>query len=1043
MNHKEPNVKLASFRLPGLGSRSTLPSARSLWRHAVIGLSGLLISVGAQAANQAPVATLTGPAAGAVYTAPATIVFTATASDPDGTVDKVVFYANGTRLASDYGAPYKYTWSNVPAGTYTLYATATDNQNRTASSASRTITVFAPTPPPPPDPDPGTGGGTGSTTSFGPSIVPGVRSGNFQVTPSGAASYSMAIPVPPGVSGVEPAFSLSYSSQGGSGLLGTGFGLEGVSAISRCAKSMATDGVRGGAVNLDVQDRFCMDGQRLMLVSGTYGAAGSEYRTEQDSFSRVIANGVASGSAANGPESFTVMTKGGLKLQYGTTGDSRIEAQGKSVVATWALSKTEDVKGNAVDYTYLEDNANGHWRIVSASYAGRSVNFSYETRSDPSVAYVAGSPTRENVRLSSVETRIGAAVVHRVSVTYEVTGPFQSLVKNIQLCDGSNRCAVPQEFTWAPLGPATFANGYWLAHAGQAANNVVGDFNGDGMSDLAGHLTNDDWDICFSNGTSFNNCVVWRGTHHMPYAVADFDGNGTSDMAHHAGDTTTSNWRVCLFSGAGSSCGTWGSGYQGWTSTTKSGDLNGDGRADIFDHRGSGAWQVCLSNGSSFTCGTWSGLVATSANTTTGDFNGDGLIDIAAYTGSGAQWHVCLSTGSGFSCTYQSIHTGGGTSNVAADYNGDGLTDMAKFDGGTSWTVCLSTGKGFSCSAWAGHSGGATNNKVGDFNNDGRMDMVSRVSGGTWNVCLSTGSTFACNYWVGHDENNNDIGDFNGDGSDDLIGFHGTSGSNWRVSLSQAQTIRQVSDIKRGSHQININYQRLTGVGASAVYSAGAAVAYPRMNVKPTIKVVKSSGQSNGVGGMNTSTYTYGGMRAEHADVAGHGHGNLGFLWTSVKEDATGIVAYNEFSQNWPHIGQTILSETRKTGAGNAGVLKRTSPTFACYVTNGAAPTTGCASPLAGQPLFPFKSSITEESWDLNGTPMPTIKTTTNHAGTADESGAPRQFGDATQVQAEIYQGATLKHRKLTSNEFHPAKTSGTDWRLGRLKKASVTSTQY
>lgn len=785
-----------------------------------------------------------------------------------------------------------------------------------------------------------------------------------------------------------------------------------------------------------------MDGQRLMLVSGTYGAAGSKYRTEQDSFSRVIANGAASGNAANGPESFTVMTKGGLKLQYGITEDSRIEAQGKSVVGTWALSKTEDVKGNAVDYAYLEDNANGHWRIVSASYAGRSVNFAYETRSDPSVSYVAGSPDRESVRLSSVDTRIGAAVVHRVNVTYEETGAFQSLVKSIQLCDGSNRCAVPQEFTWTPQGSASFANGYWLAHAGQAANNIVGDFNGDGKSDLAGYRETDLWDICFSNGTSFNNCIVWRGTASMPYGVADFDGNGTSDMARHAG-TATSNWRICLFSGTGSSCGTWGTGYQGWTSSTKTGDLNGDGRADIFDHKGGGVWRVCLSNGSSFTCGDWSGLIASSANTTTGDFNGDGLIDIAAYTGSGTQWHVCLSTGSGFSCTYQSIHSGSGTSNVAADYNGDGLTDMAKFNGGTSWTVCLSTGKGFSCSTWAGHSGGAANNKVGDFNNDGRMDMVSRVSGGTWNVCLSTGSTFECSHWIGHGENNNDIGDFNGDGSDDLIGFHGTSGSNWRVSLSEMQTIRQISDIKRGSHKISVKYHRLTEVGASAVYSAGAAVPYPRMNVQPAIKVVKSSGQSNGVGGMNTSTYTYGGMRAEHADVAGHGHGNLGFLWTAVKEDATGIVAYNEFSQNWPYIGQTILSETRKTGAGNAGVLKRTRPTFGCYVTNGAAPTTGCASPVAGQPMFPFKSSITEESWDLNGTPMPTIKTTTTHAGTADESGVVRQFGDATQVQAEIYQGATLKHRKLTSNEFHPAKTSGADWRLGRLKKASVTSTQY
>ncbi len=31
-----------------------------------------------------------------------------------------------------------------------------------------------------------------------------------------------------------------------------------------------------------------MDGQRLILVSGAYGAAGSEYRTELDSFSKIV-----------------------------------------------------------------------------------------------------------------------------------------------------------------------------------------------------------------------------------------------------------------------------------------------------------------------------------------------------------------------------------------------------------------------------------------------------------------------------------------------------------------------------------------------------------------------------------------------------------------------------------------------------------------------------------------------------------------------------------------------------------------------------------
>ena len=90
------------------------------------GMAGrLLLGVAASAAlwaNDRPVVTLTGPGQGSTFQAPATITFTATASDRDGTVKEVRFLANGVKLASDYGAPYAWNWSGVPAGTYVLEA---------------------------------------------------------------------------------------------------------------------------------------------------------------------------------------------------------------------------------------------------------------------------------------------------------------------------------------------------------------------------------------------------------------------------------------------------------------------------------------------------------------------------------------------------------------------------------------------------------------------------------------------------------------------------------------------------------------------------------------------------------------------------------------------------------------------------------------------------------------------------------------------------------------------------------------------------------
>jgi hypothetical protein len=48
-------------------------------------------------------------------------------------------------------------------------------------------------------------------------------------------------------------------------LLGVGFGLGGLSAIHRCSKTIAIDGVKGG-VNYDDNDRYCLDGQLLASV---------------------------------------------------------------------------------------------------------------------------------------------------------------------------------------------------------------------------------------------------------------------------------------------------------------------------------------------------------------------------------------------------------------------------------------------------------------------------------------------------------------------------------------------------------------------------------------------------------------------------------------------------------------------------------------------------------------------------------------------------------------------------------------------------------
>jgi len=95
--------------------------------------------------NQAPSATLTSPANGASYLAPAEIPLAASASDKDGTVVRVDFYSGTTLIGTATTPPYTATWSNVPVGTYSVTAKATDNNGAVGTSAAATVTVASAT----------------------------------------------------------------------------------------------------------------------------------------------------------------------------------------------------------------------------------------------------------------------------------------------------------------------------------------------------------------------------------------------------------------------------------------------------------------------------------------------------------------------------------------------------------------------------------------------------------------------------------------------------------------------------------------------------------------------------------------------------------------------------------------------------------------------------------------------------------------------------------------------------------------------------------
>jgi hypothetical protein len=91
--------------------------------------------------NIMPVVSIVEPESGSIYSAPANIEIKAVTFDDDGFVTKVEFYEGTNKIGESVFAPFTFTWSNVPAGVYSLTAKATDNNGATATSEPVTVTV--------------------------------------------------------------------------------------------------------------------------------------------------------------------------------------------------------------------------------------------------------------------------------------------------------------------------------------------------------------------------------------------------------------------------------------------------------------------------------------------------------------------------------------------------------------------------------------------------------------------------------------------------------------------------------------------------------------------------------------------------------------------------------------------------------------------------------------------------------------------------------------------------------------------------------------
>ena len=97
--------------------------------------------------NMVPVVALTSPLHNEEFFVGDEIAIIADASDQDGTIDKVEFYAGDTKIGEDVDAPFECSWSAAAAGTYQLTAKATDNLGAFTVSSPVSIIINSVAPP--------------------------------------------------------------------------------------------------------------------------------------------------------------------------------------------------------------------------------------------------------------------------------------------------------------------------------------------------------------------------------------------------------------------------------------------------------------------------------------------------------------------------------------------------------------------------------------------------------------------------------------------------------------------------------------------------------------------------------------------------------------------------------------------------------------------------------------------------------------------------------------------------------------------------------
>ncbi|MFY8274706.1 RHS repeat-associated core domain-containing protein [Pseudoalteromonas sp. SSDWG2] len=324
--------------------------------------------------------------------------------------------------------------------------------------------------------------------------------GEPNVTNDGAAQYTIPLEFIDGKAGLKPNLELTYSSFGGEGNAGLGWGI-GQSSIHRCARVLELDG-EYKEITFTTDDQLCLNGQRMRLVAGNSLEAGSEYRLDK------APNIQIKQVSQSGVSYFEVRDGNGKSMFYGKNGNTQVINNYYDAVSKWLLTNEVDNHDQSVDYQY-EGSQFEERRLNKITYSGHTIEIIYETKALGKELYRAGDKVTDNYRISDI--------IHR-NYLGELIGSYhlgykqsrfsgRDLLTSIARCNGSinDTCVIETTFEYSDDVKSGFVST-------------------DYAIDLASYTSVSGHSPCKDNDISGSVCGVYT------MKIADIDSDGSPEL---------------------------------------------------------------------------------------------------------------------------------------------------------------------------------------------------------------------------------------------------------------------------------------------------------------------------------------------------------------------------------------------------------------------------------------------------------------------------------------------------------------------------------